>query len=129
MLLAYFGQNVAYYHDAIMPLHGFVYTRVIIFALNTLRIGSLFVTRQYPTPTKLPSALEEAEPGEKATSLSKQDDRAELYRFAYTVAVISAGLASLARCNDRSATIIYVVLLICIEHLSQWVYLKHHEMR
>ncbi|GES64685.1 hypothetical protein ATEIFO6365_0009017400 [Aspergillus terreus] len=36
MLYAYYTQSPADYHDALMPIHSFVYTRVLIFLMGTM---------------------------------------------------------------------------------------------
>ncbi|KAE8410320.1 hypothetical protein BDV36DRAFT_289689 [Aspergillus pseudocaelatus] len=41
---AYFSQNPVHYHDSMMPLHGFVYTRALIFLLGTMGPTRSFTT-------------------------------------------------------------------------------------
>lgn len=107
-----------------MPLHGFMYTRAFIFVLNTLRLSQacLFAHKWYRA-SKSPATAPE-----KVQS-SDQDQRAEQYRFAYTMAVIGAGLVSLTRCHEKSAKLIYILLIFCLEPLGQWVEMKHHVIR
>lgn len=128
ILVAYFGRNAAYYHDAMMPLHGFVYTRVFIYLLYNMRLSKLFLFVPRRISYYVRAVLNGTEEPEFATRADPagQSQRAEEYRFAYTMAVIGAGLLSLARCNDRSAKMVYLVLLFCLGHLGKWVGMKHH---
>jgi hypothetical protein len=125
MMAAYFKQSIAHYHDAVMPLHGFVYTRVLIFILCRMGLPRCVVEEgpgmenEATTPTVRPAPQGIDPPSQPRQTLASCPS-AEQYRFTYAEAVLGASLISVGRCIDPSATMIYLVLYCIIGRLSQW---------
>ena len=122
---AYFKRSVAHYHDAVMPLHGFVYTRVLIFLLCRMGVARRAVDERPPveneaTALTVQSAPQETDTPSQLRQAMASCPPAEQYRFTYAEAVLGASLISVGRCIDPSATMIYLVLYYIIGRLSQW---------